>query len=318
MSSYSTILRNGLIAGLGVYPAETTGMKELFTKSSYIPKAGTDLSSIVFDEVPSELFVRALTYDFERFALSSRETYLVALSEKISHGSLGWPLLKYYYASFFAAHAIMRSRGCGFIKLERENTSHINEVTRIYDPSLPNLSPGIYVFTSQTNRSASGNTVSISLTPDKGGSGVHESFWSTFCEFINEEATKSVRRGDIDSGDFMALADSLTTAIKKGRSNGGIWLSSLRNEINYQHKYDSWMPNRKGAEINQLFSGLVAPPTHLRLDHSKVREPISAFLNTTCFISGLAFETCDIISQRSTRGSTFGPKWLRLNNLLAR
>ena len=316
MSSFSSILSKGVISNLGRYPSTSGGIQQLLVSAAYTPAALPGGRGIVLNQLSSIQFVESLEYDFQRFALSSRESFLVAISEKKEFGSLGWPLLKFYYSSFFAAHAIMRSRGAGLIKLDRKHVEHLNSVAQVYDSAIPNLSPGMYFFELKSNPQNSGQQISMVLRPDLGGSGVHEGFWSMFCEFLKNEAAKNVREGEIDSAKFLAYTSDLVDAIKSGQGSG-VWLSSVRNEINYQHKYDLWLPYKRSSEGYKTLSNVEVPSIDLaRLDVSKDRKPMQAFLSVTCYISTLSFSIFEFIAKRSKSGGTFGQKWQKINSLM--
>lgn len=317
MSAFSSILGNGVVSNLGVYPASHGGIQELVTQSAYVPSVREDGRGLVLNQVSTEEFVKKITFDFERFALSSRESFLVAVSEKEEFGSLGWPLLKFYYASFFAAHAIMRSRGAGIIKLDRSHVDHLNDIASIYELPPPSLTPGMYAFKRAPAASNSAGELSLVIYPDTAGSGVHEGFWLNFCRFLDDEAANSVEKGEIDSASFVALSNELREAVTRGPNSGGVWLSAIRNQINYQHKYDTWLPYRRSSEGYKALDNVLQ--TFLpsgRLDVSKTRKPVESFLNVTCYVSTLAFDVCEMIAKTSTRGGAFGQKWRRINGLL--
>lgn len=317
MRIFSDILSSGVVSNLGSHPALKGGVQSLLTDSAYVPTANPNGSGLILNQVLSEEFVKRLTYDFERFALASRESFLVAMTERNQFSSLGWPLLKLYYASFFAAHAIMRSRGVGIIKIDRKQIDTLNEVAKIYDPSAKALSSGMFFFKRSHGKNNSINEISLEIKPDLVSGGVHESFWINFCKFISEEAERSVSNGDIYSSSFVALSGELSDAVLSNRNAKGVWLSSIRNEINYQHKYDTWHPYKRSSEgYKALNSALQSAIYSGRLDVSKEKKPIEAFLNVTCYISAAAFTMCNSIALRSTRGGAFGQKWRKLNLLL--
>lgn len=317
MSTFEEILSAGVVSNLGVQPALAGGVQELVMKSSYIPAPNANHDGLILKRIFTEEYVKRISYDFERFALSSRESFLLAVSEKDGSASLGWPLLKFYYASFFAAHAIMRSRGAGIIKLNRKHVDHLNEVAQIYDHTSPVLSPGMFVVKREYRSDNPGASLSIQIKPDVSGSGVHEGFWNNFCRFLDEEAANSTLNGEVGASLFVALSSRLGDAVKTGGNGSGVWLSSIRNEINYQHKYDTWLPYKRSSECYKaLCSDLQSTLYAGSLDVSKEKKPIEAFLNITCYITKLTHGICESIAKKSTRGGAFGQKWRKINGLM--
>jgi hypothetical protein len=160
---------------------------------------------------------------------------------------------------------------------------------------------------------------SILLKPqDKRGGGVHESFWKEFCAFLNEEAAAAVSGAAAGSSDFVAKADELSDAILKGGATGS-WLSHVRNQINYQHGHDLWLPYRKSSEGYQslIRDGLPAIE-NARLDVSKTKKPIAAFVNVASYVTNLSNVVGDFTALRSSKGRAFGQKWRRLDQILKR
>lgn len=315
MSSFGDVLRGRVLPGLGAFPDDQGGMQALLMKASYRPSSDNNSRDLLINQVSSDSFIRGLTHDFERFALSSRESYLSAASENSDSVYLGWPLLKFYYSCFFAAHALMRSRGCGVFKLDSDHVKHLNEVAEVYDSNAPRLSPGMHIFKLSDVRTGSRNEYSFLISEDAKGSGVHEGFWLNFCRFLNEEAAQNVTSGMAEAGPFLALTDSLVGAIRDG-SRSRVWLSSIRNELNYQHKYDAWLPYRRSSEAYKALSKINAMEAEsFRLDISKSKKPIEAFLNVAGYISQAAFSVCEEVASRSRRGGCFGAKWQKTNNI---
>jgi hypothetical protein len=313
VAQLSASLFSGLLPGLGALPAKEGGFQRWIISGSYRPRSITSSLVIVFEDVAAAEFVPFANYDFERFALAAKESCSIALLEHNEHHLAGWPLLKLYYSSFFGAHAIMRSRGSGVVKLDRKHSLHLNQILQTYDPNSPQLSPGMYYYTTTQGTPLRAGQVSLTMKPADSGAGVHENFRKLFCDFLQNEATKAANQGAADSNLFVAGAIELSEAILNGASGGGVWLSAIRNEINYQHKHDTWFPLRKKSQSLEALSGTVcADSATIRLDGSKEKEPIFVFVNVAKCIANLSVEVGNFVAKRSTVGGAFGQKWRRL------
>lgn len=315
LATLSVALYAGFLSRLGQEPAKEGGFQRWLLRGSYQPMECQDRHAVLLSRAKLSEFVPYACYDFERFSLSSRETFAVFRDEYLSKRISSWPLLKLYYSAFFAAHALMRGRGMGVVKLARQHTGHLNAVgstfLKNHDPMLPGM------FKYAVLRSRVLGEIEVTIEPAPTGAGVHESFWTMFCEFLNAEAALSVKNGMADSAEFVVGAAEITQAIRAGGHGSGAWLSSIRNEINYQHMHETWFPLRKGsAAISALDR---SPPTEsslVRLDHSKTRDTIKMFMNVSYFLALLNVEVGDLVAGRSTRGQAFGQKWRKLGNLM--
>lgn len=317
MSQFSDILQIGILPGLGMEPATEGGFQAWVSAATFVPSEPVDDLAAVLGRTASDRFVRAVNYDFERFSLAALETFSTALAEREKYPALGWPLLKVYYASFFAAHAIMRSRGAGVAKLDRPHMERLNELLDVYGISKHNLTPGMFVFGTSKGSSDAAGERTVSLRPDRPGRGVHEGFWIEFCTFMEAEAATAATRGDPDAGTFVSLAAELKDAVLSG-AQGPVWLSAVRNQINYQHGFDVWFPSRKSSEAYRSMDVAALPrSSSVQVSTRKDKTPIKAFIHVASYISELCFDLSGHVAVGSTKGNAFGQKWRRLTETLS-
>jgi hypothetical protein len=309
VADLTSSLTSGTLPRLGQSRAKEGGFRNWLSQGLYHVLGYSSDSHLELQITDLQQFVEHISFDFERFSLSSRESFYIAFAEKESHNLAGWPLLKLYYSAFFAAHAIMRSQGGGIVKVEREHASHVNSILTIANPGAAVIRPGMYSY--KVIRSRSGVPPVLQLEPAGIYGGVHESFWKNFCAYLEEESAQAVFRGDASASDYSLGVYELSNALIEGAR--GVWLSSVRNEINYQHGYGAWFPLRKGAEAfkaidNESFSA----SNSFRMDISKEKSPLTAFTNISRYLACLNIEVSDYIASRSTAGYAFGQKWRRL------
>jgi len=315
VQEFAAIYSSGLLPKLGEDVSTPGGVKQWVLDGTFVPTMEPD-NQLRLNRVPIFQYASAISRDYERFALSGLETYIVSLSEHREYGAAGWPLLKLYYSAFFSAHALLRSRGAGLVNFEKRHTDHINNVLHIYEGTGSDVSPGAYLVSKQNSTSSSSGEVNITFAPAPSKKGVHEAFWIMFSKFIVSEATKSITEKAPDSSVFLAYATQLSAAILEGHGNSS-WLSKIRNQINYQHEHETWMPMRKSAESSRLSKfASQAPLLSASLDIPKSKRPLESFANICCYISNLNIEVANRVSKRSTKGRAFGQQWRRLNALL--
>jgi hypothetical protein len=313
LASLKASLLSGYLPRLGQEKAIDTGFQGWICKGTYSPVYSDISLGIHLQQVSASDFVPYVNRDFERFSLASRESFFVSLVDRQASSLSGWPLLKLYYSSFFAAHAIMRSRGVGVVNLNKSVTDHLNAVLCAYHSSSLNVSPGQFVYKVIQDSHTSSGEISISLSPAVRGSGVHDSFWVEFCDFLVKEASKAVEIAVPFASDFVAGVSELSDAIKGGGSHGAAWISGVRNEINYQHRHNTWFPlERKNNPLDALLGATYHESSTIRLDLSKTKNVIQSFVNVTKYLACLNIELSDFVAARSTKNGAFGQKWRRL------
>ena len=146
--------------------------------------------------------------------------------------------------------------------------------------------------------------------------GKHQFYTLTMpSEVLAATCTVTTRKEDPRQGFQRELDEKraldIARYIDDGGSNG-VWLSAIRNEINYQQKYETWFPlHRKCPSLEALNCNVYSESSSIRLDNSKSRRPILAFVNITKYIANLSIEVANYVANRSTIGGAFGQKWRR-------
>ena len=273
MADLSTILCAGTLPRLGAEPSVDGGLRYWVNKGTFVPSLSSIPGELMLNRVQLAEIVPALGYDFERFSLAAMESHSIASAEQRTVGALGWPTLKHYYASFFAGHAVLRSRGASITKLERSQINHLNKVITVYDSNAQTLTPGMFWVAISDDPGNNKGEISLSIRSySNKGAGVHEAFWKEFCSFLTKEAAMAVSKGAPDGSDFVAKTDELSDAILKGGATDS-WLSEVRNKINYQHAHDLWLPYRRSSEGYKFLSSPNVPSaSQARLDISKSKN----------------------------------------------
>jgi hypothetical protein len=311
----STYLNSNQVRRLGVEPPVEGGMRKWLDNEAYVPEVDIATGAMRITNFEPRSLVPYLSEDYQRFALSSAESFLTAKVEFDKHKLLGWPLLKLYYSAFFAAHALMRSQGAGVIKLEKSQTKKINNFLSIAGDAERKVSPGMYLFQSDTTKIGGPEVL---FSEHGKGSGVHEAFWKTFCDHLHSLSMDALGAGAVDANAMSTGSEELCQAITGTSDRSGSWISMMRNQINYQHQHSVWFPTARAGKIMDQLSGLqVAPSRNAFLSPSIGKEPLKLFVEITNTLSLLNFEVAEFVAARSTKGGAFGQKWRRLMGLIA-
>lgn len=185
----------------------------------------------------------SLASEISRFSCAAYESLLDSSPPEDAVRSLGWSLVRHYYASFYCAHALMRIAGSSLNHLSGETTSLLNRIGSQYLGASPQIFSGLY----QIERTSQNNDIITFRKVSSGNGGSHEDMWSLFLSLLLEVETLVIRSQGQTPGALEAVR--ISSELRKvlctnGRANGG-WASSVRNAINYRHDYGIWYPYQK-------------------------------------------------------------------------
>ena len=305
MANLFPSLARRILPRLGQAPARSGGLRQWFSKGAYSGSIDPISQAVVLGNVNPADLIDYLAFDYERFALASYESFFVASLESDNHKLVSWSLLKLYYSSFFAAHAIMRSLGEAVVKIDREQTDVINLMVDASSGISPNLSAGMYRCTIREVRPGQ---LDVMITPHIDGAGVHDGFWKTFANYLNDKVIKAVASSDADANIMLAGVDEINNKLRG-------WLAARRNDINYQQAFGVWYPVQKSKVLNELI-GRIRKVDSDSIDlKNQIDSVIPCFVNITQYLACLNAELANHIAVRSGRSGSFGNKWTRFQAL---
>ena len=256
--------------------------------------------------------LRFVLFDYSRFAFSSAESIAKSYEPIFDAKAIAWRLLNQYYASFFAGHALLRSRGLGVTRIERTEANYLQKVIRATSNPAFNMDAGTYKFT-LTIANDYNATIEISKLA-QGSGGAHAEFWVFFSTQLEQFSTDLVAENRPDAAQIVGRVDELRRLLGGPEKTNFSWLSSMRNEINYQHKFGTWFPFYKATEtrlpeINVLRQSNSA----LSLAVSTKNAPIEAFCRANNFLSLLNIDVAQLLSRRGGKGAAqFSTEWKHL------
>lgn len=191
-------------------------------------------------------FTSALASEIARFSCAAYESLLDAGPPAAAARSLGWTLVRHYYATFYCAHALLRIAGTSLTYLSASVVTDLNKVAGQYLGVSPQLVSGLYlVGVDSVNR----NLVNLKLiSGGKGGS--HEEMWGHFLQLLADvENSIVLSQGQIPSAlQAVQIFTQLRTSLCSQGKNNGAWPSSIRNAVNYRHDYGVWYPYSRSAK----------------------------------------------------------------------
>lgn len=182
-------------------------------------------------------FLKPYCSDINRLSCAAIESLNNIDQHPKSPKSLGWTITKYYYSAFFSAHCILRILGHAVANIQDISLAKVKRVISNYGFTHGNLNSGQYCVT--VNPSL--NSFRFNKNPIYDNS--HEGLWRAFLDLLNELGPEIFN--NLPQSDAVKLTDqidNLKDALVYWGSNGGNWLSRIRNQVNYSQDYGVWFP----------------------------------------------------------------------------
>lgn len=267
---------------------------------------GIFLEAYHFDEL-----ISAISYDFQRFACSSFESMELSRIERQLLPATSWPLLKSYYSGFFGAHAILNSVGLGEIYLNASLVQNLIDVADLTGVRIPQIASGSFTY----KVIDAGPRTGLLVLQGVGGQGVHDGFWRRLCNHFSELLTSYVESGAPNSAELVREVDKIQNMVRD-TSQRGIWLSNTRNEINYQHLYDCWLPNNRNSKSRSLSFEPIYDSSIAWNKLDGAGGELERFLQVTRCFSSLSSEMVDYYVSAHGGNSPVARRWSRLKFLL--
>ena len=260
----------------------------------------------VLSMADAEPFLAALAADINRTAIAAYESVRLATRSTLFPKSTAWPVIKSYYAAFFAAHAILRMLGTGFTTLEIPHAASINRIATLYGVSNENVTPGTFTFTYfGAQREAHWDRF------DSSSGGVHERFWAFFRLRIANLSRDVLKTGGGITSDNQAVSGRLTELLDNlcyEACPKGNWLSVVRNRVNCRHQFGAWYPYRPedswGAADERMTNHWLADPMGINLT-SHAERNLRRFQETCSFIVACCRVLVSDMASRCANGKSF-------------
>ncbi len=245
--------------------------------------------SLVLSGINNHTFLVALGADINRITSAASETLKNIVEIEKMPKSLGWPYVKFYYASLFYAHAMLRIWGRSPSYFRTLELMALRGTLAAYAVTAPyKIQTGSYLL--RADMAAS----SIHLLPDNGDGGSHESVWREFHRALSDFRTV-VANASYLSADKQSIdgqLKSLMALISKNGSNIP-WPSQMRNAIQYRQVEGLWYPYQgktKTSALQQEAMALIKGQTDLSncmssggTDLMQFRSACAAII---CFVRG--------------------------------
>jgi hypothetical protein len=153
----------------------------------------------------------------------------------------------------------------------------------------------------------------LKLYPVPSGGGSHDEFWRYFCRYLSLFGNELLAANSPLAQLAVARLSEIQQLIM-APGGKGVWVSFMRNEINYQHKFGVWFPFKlaTGADFRRR-SLLLQRHTGSNLAIDVRKDPLLAFNAASIFLAALNFEFATLLKARAGSGAKrFSSEWNRL------
>jgi hypothetical protein len=265
--------------------------------------------------IDSEPYLSALAADINRTAVAAFESICQATRTKAFPKSTAWILIKSYYSAFFAAHAVLKMLGGGFVNLEQPQIASLNKIAKAYGAWQEDVEPGNF-----TCSFSSASSEIIWRRIDSSSGGVHERFWSFFKRSMDELSKEVLKNRTSTAADNQQVSTKLAELVDNLCFDSclkGTWLSVVRNRVNYKHQFGAWYPYRSqhpsGTVEERLTHNWRVDPMTINLIAHGDRN-MRRFQETCSFITGCCrILALDMATRCSTGKSFHTYGWLAIS-----
>lgn len=244
-------------------------------------------------------FESTLAREVDRFLCAMCESFAELNPSTFAARSISWPLIKAYYASYFAAHALLRMTG-------RCVTQVDNALSQSVMRSLlsSGSAPAWQITTSQYFVRYDENQQLLTFEDKhaaKGGS--HQFVWKKFGELLTELISSSKAMGSAYQQEMLLLermSDNLTSQQKVADYS---WLSGIRNSVNYGFSHSVWFPfdGTDSRQAKRLIKMLKCDSETVFASTSSITQTeLEKFCETATFLVSFANSAANAIVRRSS------------------
>lgn len=300
---FADLLRLRWVTGLNKVKTPTLVGVESWLASgafTWLPSPAGEVLLDVSNDTDS--LAEAIASEVSRFSCATYESLLDAQPGLHADRALGWALVRYYYATFYAAHALLRISGQSVTMISPQTASKLNVIGGQYFGISPGVTSGLHLIrVDPQNRSR----VSIRKIGG-GGGGSHEEMWRQFLDLVVElEGQLILTQGQ--SQDALQAVQTLTELRKqlcrRGKNNGS-WLSSVRNDLNYRHEHGVWYPYKVTSKVATSLATRMQrwlPDAVDGYEIGKVSDELGCFIDSCNVMTRLLTAALSDLSVRSMK-----------------
>ena len=276
------------------------------SKKGYVVYDNINKQDFILKLTDYDYFLKGFASDINRFGCASIESINDIQYKSSFKKSHAWKCIKCYYAAYYSAHAFLRMLGISCTNFEQIDLTQIEQIADVYSTRNGiNIEKGYY----KCQLDYSKKQLTCAKINKGGNKGSHEQLWEVYLEILNYIITELKSKSPTPNLQIviLKLADLKNNLTYLG-SNGGNWLSKVRNEINYKHTNGLWFPYTKTEKyfdgIEYSIKNWEQLPESMDLS-ACVDKPILRFLNTCIFLVSLYLTLAKEMKLKCPKGVSF-------------
>jgi hypothetical protein len=260
-------------------------------------------------------FEPTLAREVDRFLCAMGESFAEVQPSRFASRSIGWALIRAYYASYFAAHALLRMTGRCITQVDGALSNSMMRSLQTNGLAPPwQIGNALYVIRYDEAQQ-------LLLFEDKHNAkgGSHQFVWKKLGELLNELINSCRTLGAVYQAEvvlFERMADTLTS---QQTFPDHSWLSSIRNSVNYGFAHSVWFPfegmdSRHSSRLINLLSCTSSQDAFTT--NQNTQSDLEKFCEATSFLVSFANSAANLIVRRSGSRPFLSRSFLKLQRLL--
>ena len=212
----------------------------------FVDYRASDQAIILDFRDPSVIALR-LAGDCCRLSCAFLQTVSAIGPQIANRNNVAWCLVKLYYSAFYAGNALIRLLGESCSYFEARHIDRVSKLGLAQGSGVPPFQVGAGLFHCVVEGAA------LAATRVRAGAGgTHEHFWDVFAKFLDRTGRR-ILQGPLSQADSQAVCsqlDKIRNIMQRGSEFS--WLSLIRNDLQYKHKYGVWFPERINKKEHNL------------------------------------------------------------------
>lgn len=260
-------------------------------------------------------FEPTLAREVDRFLCAMGESYFELQPAKFASRSIGWSLIRAYYSSYFAAHAILRMTGRCVTQLDTQLSQSVMRALQATGPS-PHWILGKSQYLIRYDET---NQLLTFADKHAAQGGSHQFVWKMFGELIGELIASTGALGSVYQTEALLLERISDTLTSQQALKDFSWLSSIRNNVNYSFSYAVWFPfdGFDSRQSKKLITMLRCDDSIDYLsDNPKTQSELEKFCEAASFLVNFANAAANEIVHRSNTKPFMSKSYLKLQRLV--
>ncbi|SET61874.1 hypothetical protein SAMN05216326_14511 [Nitrosomonas marina] len=307
MSIVADTLRPFWLNGINnVSGRHATSFKSWLAGGEYFFQGIDSDNNLAFTPVDHALMMKSIAHDINRMTMAAIETAHGIPNPNELQDSTAWPLIRCYYAAFFACHAICRIFSISVTQIDAAQSTEVNKVISSSGWSGAPAKINTELYKMQID---SKNKIFLI---SKLGKSSHEKTWSQFGEILESLEDKLLLNSRLgtthDNQTVAMLLRDIRQIIQYDRfKKHSNWLSHIRNKLNYHHEYGAWYPHDNSSqyrnELNECIKNWKKDPFDIhKFDES---HTITKFTKGCSLILSLMHEMIQELAKRNSENNSF-------------